>query len=274
MHPTAAGGVHFLHARVAGAVMPKGVYIAASAMYVEATALDITARNLAHAQTTGYRREAFLRTGFAAEMAKQGHTEDLSGNGGGGLLASGSYFVQNGGSRETTGAPLDLAIEGDGFFKVQDDQGKALLTRAGHFVTDSQGRLATPEGWLVQGQGGAITLPPNAERISIDQQGRISAFVSNNGVRRDTVVDQVRLVQVEDPRALVATNGTYFDPGRQRQKDATGTVHQGFLEKSNVEPIQELAEMVAIQRRYDAAQKAMREMNQAGSGFSELLRGA
>ena len=254
--------------------MPKGTYIAASAMYVEATALDIAARNLAHAQTTGYRREAFLHTDFATELSKQGRTGDLAGNGGGGLLANGSYFVQTGGQRETTGAPLDLALGGEGFFRVEDDHGRTLLTRAGHFVTDDQGRLASPEGWLVQGQGGAITIPPDAERLSIDQNGRISAFVTTNGVRVDTVIDQLRVVQVEDPRALQAVNGQYFDPGTQRQTDATAGIHQGYLEKSNVEPIQELAEMIAIQRRYDAAQKALREMNTAGSGFSDVLRGA
>lgn len=255
--------------------MPKGVYIAASAMYVEATALDIAARNLAHTQTTGYRRESFLRTGFANELAKQGRIEDLSGDGGGGMLAAGSYFVQAPGSIENTGAPLDLAIEGDGYFRVQDNQGRTLLTRAGHFLTDSQGRLTTPEGWQVEGQGGQITIPPNAEKIAIDQNGRVSVFTTNNGVRRDTVIDQLRLVTVDDPRKLQqAANGTYFDPGTLKQVDARGTIQQGFLEKSNVEPIQELAEMVAIQRRYDAAQKAMREMNNAGSGFSDVLRGA
>ena len=253
--------------------MPKGTYIAASAMYVESQALDISARNLAHAQTTGYQRETFLRTGFAEELAKRGRIENIAGDGGSGSLAAGSYFAHGGGMRETTGAPLDLAIEGDGWFRVQNDQGKTLLTRAGHFVTDDQGRIATPEGWLVQGQGGAITIPRDAERISIDQSGRISAFISTNGVRRDTVIDQVRVVQVPQPRELRAINGQYFDPAGQAQNDGTGRIQQGYLEKSNVEPIQELAEMIAIQRRYDAAQKSLKEMNQAGSGFSELLRG-
>ena len=252
----------------------KGTYIAASAMNVEATALDIAARNLAHSQTTGYRREAFVHSDFATALGQQGRQGDLKSDGGGGILSAGSYFEQQGGARETTGAPLDVALEGDGFFSVQDAQGRTLLTRAGHFVTDGQGRLATPEGYLVQGQGGAIEIPSDAERLSIDQDGRISAFITDNGVRRDAVIDQLRLVRVEQPAALTARNGQYFDPGAQRQLDAIAHVHQGFLEKSNVEPIRELAEMIAIQRRYDAAQKALREMNTAGAGFSDVLRGA
>lgn len=255
--------------------MPKGTYIAASAMYVESSALDIAARNLAHAQTTGYRREVFLHTDFATELkAKRGNQGDLAGDGGGGILGAGSYFEHNGGSREDTGAPLDVAIEGEGFFRVQGPGGRTLLTRAGHFSTDDKGRLTTPEGMLVEGQGGAITVPPDAERIAIDQQGRVSVFTTTNGVRTDAVIDQLRVVHVERPQDMTAVNGQYFDPGDQRQTDGGSTVHQGSLEKSNVEPIRELAEMIAIQRRYDAAQKALREMNNAGTGFSDVLRGA
>jgi flagellar basal-body rod protein FlgF len=253
--------------------MPKGVYIAASAMVVESKALDITARNLAHAQSTGYQRERFLRTGFAEELAKTGKTGDISGNGGAGILADGSYFSHSAGSRDMTGAPLDLAIQGEGWFRVRNDAGQVLLTRAGNFSTNDKNQLVTPEGWAVQGQGGAITIPANAERLSVDQNGRISAFVSANGIRRDAVIDQLRLVQVAEPGKMTAINGQYFDPAGQRENDATGQVQQGYLEKSNVEPIQELAEMIAIQRRYDAAQKSLREMNSAGSGFSEMLRG-
>ncbi len=253
--------------------MPKGVYIAASAMYVESKALDISTRNLAHAQTTGYQRESFLRTGFAEELAKTGKTENIAGNGGGGLLANGSYFAHGAGGRDMTGAPLDLAIQGEGWFRVRNDAGKVLLTRAGIFSTNDKNELVTPEGWQVQGQGGAITIPANAERLSIDQNGRISAFISTNGVRRDAVLDQLHIVQVAEPGKMPAFNGQYFDPAGQRENDATGHVQQGYLEKSNVEPIQELVEMMALQRRYDAAQKSLREMNQAGSGFTELLRG-
>ena len=254
--------------------MPKGVYIAASAMYVESLALDVSARNLAHAQTTGYQREAFLRTGFAEELAKRGKTGDLSADGGGGSLAAGSYFIHSGGVRHNTGSPLNAAIEGEGFFRVQDPKGRMLLTRAGNFEVNRQGQLVTPEGMLVQGQGGAITLPPDTERLSIDQQGRISTFVTANGVRRDTVIDQLRLSAVDNPGGMTPVNGQYFLPGNQPEREAKGVVHQGYLEQSNVEPVQELVEMIAIQRRYDAAQKSLREMTQAGSGFSELLRGS
>lgn len=253
--------------------MPKGVYAAASAMWVEARALDVAARNLAHGSTSGYRREIMLRGSFAEELAKNGRNGPISGDGGSGVLTRGSYFSQAEGMREATGAPLDLALSGDAFYQVQDPQGRMLLTRAANFRTDQQGRLVTPDGWLVQGQGGAITIPAEAERIVVDRAGRISIETTQNGVRQETVVDQLRVSTVADPRRLAAVNGQCFDPAGQELRDATAyDVHQGTLEKSNVEPILELAEMISIQRRYDAAQKALREQT-ASTGLSDVLRG-
>lgn len=254
--------------------MPKGLYAAASAMWTEARSLDITARNIAHAQDPGYRREQMLRTSFAEELAQRGRAEDLKGDGGTGVLPKGSWHSFAQGAREDTGAPLDLAINGDGFYRVQGPGGKVLLTRAAHFSTDAQGRITTPDGWPVLGQGGPVTIPPEAERILVDGQGRVSFESLQNGVRTATLVDQLRVVTVKDPHAMTAVNGQYFDPGAQAQEDARGAqVRQGCLEKANVEPIHELVELISTQRRYDAAQKALREQASAGQGFSDLLRG-
>jgi flagellar basal-body rod protein FlgG len=254
--------------------MPKGVYAAASAMWTEARSLDITARNLAHAQDPGYRRESMRRTSFAEQLAGQGRTEDLKGDGGTGVLPRGSWFSFAQGAREDTGAPLDLAINGEGFYRVEGPGNRVLLTRAAHFTTDAQGRITTPDGWPVQGQAGAITVPPEADRVLVDGQGRVSYESLQNGVRTATLLDQLRVVTVADPHAMTAVNGQYFDPGSQPQADARGyQVRQGYLEKANVEPIQELVEMISTQRRYEAAQRALREQGSAGQGFTDLLRG-
>lgn len=255
--------------------MPKGVYAAASAMWTESRSLDITARNIAHAQDPGYRREQMLRTSFAEELAQRGQTQSLKGDGGTGVLPKGSWHSFAQGAREDTNAPLDLAINGEGFYRVQDPQGRTLLTRAAHFSTDAQGRITTPDGWPVLGQGGPVTIPPEADRILVDGQGRVSYESMQSGIRTATLVDQLRVVTVADPHAMTAVNGQYFDPGRQPLADAKDfQVRQGYLEKANIEPIHELVELIATQRRYEAAQKALREQTSAGQGFSDLLRGA
>lgn len=256
--------------------MPKGVYAAASAMWTESRALDVTARNLAHVLSPGYRKEVVQRTSFAEQLAQRGHTGDLRGDGGTGVLTQGSWHSFAQGSREDTGAPLDLGLSGNGFYQVQDPQGRILLTRAAHFTADAQGRITTPDGWPVLGQGGgAITIPAEADKVVVDAAGKVSFESLQNGVRSATLIDQLRVVTVADPHALRAVNGQYFDTAGQAVSDATGyQVRQGSLEKANVEPIQELVAMIAIQRRYDAAQKALKEQSSAGQGFSDLLRGA
>jgi flagellar basal-body rod protein FlgG len=253
--------------------MPKGIYSAASAMYVESQALDVASRNLAHATSTGYRRETAFRDGFDQVLAQKGRNGGVKGDGGIGIISTGSTFSFQEGSREQTGGTLDMALAGDGFFRLQKPDGGVLLTRAGHFQTDPQGRLISPDGLLVQGQGGAITIPAEAEGVSIDRRGRVSIASTQGGIRTEQVVDQIRVVRVEQPQAMRPINGQLFDPGDQAQVDSAAEVHQGSLEKSNVEPLRELVEMIAIQRRYDAAQKALKEQASVGQGFSDLLRG-
>ncbi len=261
-----------LHSK--GRIMSKGVYAAASAMWVEQRSLDVTARNIAHALSPGYRKEVVQRTAFVDELAKRGHGTDLKGDGGAGVLTDGSRHIFTEGSRETTGAPLDLGLAGNGFYQVQAPDGRTLLTRAAHFTTDRQGRMVNPDGWPVLGQGGAISIPPDADRILVDQDGRVSYEVTQDGIRNETVLDQLRIGTVDNPERMRAVNGQYFDPTGQPVRDASNVqVLQGTLEKANIEPVQELVEMIAIQRRFDAAQKALREQSQAGSGFSDILRG-
>jgi flagellar basal-body rod protein FlgF len=255
--------------------MPKGIYAAASAMVVETRAQEINARNLANQQTAGYREESVRRNSFADVLRQQGRHEDIAGDGGAGILPAGSYFSFQEGQLEPTAAPYDLALRGEGFYRVRDDQGRTLLTRAGHFTPDAQGRLVTPQGWPVEGQGGAITIPADARRVIVDAGGRVTAETIQNGVPQQTVIDQVRVVTVADTRRLVPLNGQYFDPGEQAMADAPNAqIAQGHLEKANFEPLKQMVEMIAVQRRYDASQRALKEQANVGGSLSELLRGS
>lgn len=253
--------------------MPKGIYAAASAMVTETRLLEATSRNIAHAQTPGYRREGALRIGFADVLAGQADRSGIAKDGGAGVLANGSYFTFSDGARDPSGAPFDIALGGDGFFAVQDQSGRTWLTRNGNFQLDSQNRLTTREGHLVLGQGGPITIPEDAQKVVIDEAGVITTEnVTTDGIVRSTV-DQLRLATVADPRRMVPANGVYFDPSGQPLVDAVPAVHQGELERGNVNPVDELVQLVALQRRYDAAQRAISEQDRTGQGFSDILRG-
>ncbi len=253
--------------------MPKGIYAAASAMVAETRLLEATSRNIAHAQTPGYRREGQLRVGFAEVLSGEGKTGGPKREGGVGVLTARSYRDFSDGTTDPTGGAYDLALHGDGFFTVRDIQGKAWLTRNGNFQLDQQGRLVTHEGHLVQGQGGPITIPEDASRVVIDQSGLITVETQSSDGIISTTLDQLRLSTVAKPREMMPTNGVYFDPAGQTVSDAAVSVRQGSLERGNSNPVDELVQMVALQRRYDAAQKALTEQSRTGEGYSDILRG-
>lgn len=255
--------------------MPKGIYAAVSAMVTETRALDVTSQNLANLQTSGYRRQVALHGTFAERLAGEGRTGGVAGEGGTGVYPTGSYFVFSEGNQDITGSPLDMALSGHGFYRVRDPNGRPLLTRCGNFSVNEQGNLVTPEGFTVEGQGGTISIPPEAQHIEVDERGGI--YAKSPGVPGGTFVDLLRVVEVEHPERMRARSGQYFEPGEQTQTDVGSsdfTVHQGYLERSNVNSVQELVTMIAIQRRYDAAQKAVHQNDATGRDFSDLLRGA
>ncbi len=108
--------------------MPKGIYAAASAMVLETRAQEINARNLANQQTPGYREESLLRNSFAEVMKGMGQQGNIAADGGAGVLPNGSFFNFTDGPLEPTYGPFDLALRGNGFFRVKDNQGQTLLT--------------------------------------------------------------------------------------------------------------------------------------------------
>lgn len=253
----------------------KGIYAAASAMYTERRSLDVVAHNLANAQTVGYRRAEALRGSFAETLAEQGRTGGIDGDGGAGIYGEGVWRDFSQGSSRETARELDLFIQGDGFFMVEHPDGDELLTRAGHFEVDEQGRLVGQHGWPVLGQDGPIQLPQEALGFQVDEGGRLFALVQGDNGVVNQFLEQIRLVSVDDTGALQARNGQYFDPGNQELRDSEGIrIHQGRLEDANLDPVSELVKMITIQRNYDAAQRALRQHDQVGQGYSEIIHRA
>ena len=250
--------------------MPKGVYAAASAMFTEARQLEAVARNLAHVQTPGYRREIPQHRSFAdlvrAETAERDH---LGRDRGAGIVPERAVRGFEDGVREPTGNPFDMAISGKGFLLVEADDGRRFLTRAGHFTPDAQGRLRDGEGFALLGQGGPLVVPATG-RVAIGRDGTLSVETPGQPA---AVLDRVRVVEVADPRRLDDVNGQYFQAGETPLADAVSShLHQGFLERSNVDGVAALVEMIALQRRHDAAQKALTEQSNLGGQLGEIMR--
>ena len=202
--------------------------------------MQVVANNIANLSTTGFRREGVI---FAEHVAGMDEGPSLSMAHGNARLVD---LSQAGVSQ--TGGTYDLAIQGEGFFLIETADGQAL-TRAGAFTPSAAGELVTPDGNRLLDQGGApVFIPPTARVVAVAQDGTVSAD--------GQPVARLGLWGPTDPTALRHQSGTTFTAPELQPLDG-GTVLQGFLENSNVEPVSEIARMIEVQRAYEMGQKFM-----------------
>lgn len=216
--------------------------------------MQSVANNIANASTTGFRREGVV---FSEHVADLDSMPSLSM-----ARAGGHHIDTRQGGFEKTGGPLDLAIEGDGYFMVETPDGDRL-TRAGHFMSNSEGDLVTADGFRVLDAGGApVFVPPNATSISIAADGTMSAD--------GDPVTQLGLFTA-DPSGLVRVGSTLFEASGGVEPLIGGTVLQGFLEGSNVDPVTEIARMIEVQRSYELGQKFLEKEDERLRSVQKLI---
>lgn len=209
--------------------------------------VDIVANNIANSSTTGYKREGILFDSYLKQIS-------------GGGINSTSYVYDRATYRDatpgtftSTGNPLDLAIQGKGYFQVQTPQG-VQYTRNGAFRLDSQGQLVTEQGQPVLSDGGQpLTFPDDAYDITIGADGFITAQSGTGTTRAQLgklgVVSFANDDQMQPTGAgLLTTTQTPIPPDT-----GAGTIIQGSLEGSNVNPIAEITDLIQIQRAYEQA---------------------
>lgn len=200
--------------------------------------MQIVANNIANSATTGYRQEGLVFSEYVQAMRGGPSLSMAHGN------VRETSFVQ--GTLTQTGGTFDFAIEGDGFFLVQTPDGERV-TRAGGFSPNGQGDLVTHDGYAVLDAGGApVFIPPGVATLSVAPDGSISAD--------GAFVGQIGLVQPVDRTALVREGGVMFSADSGFEPSDTARVLQGFVEESNVNPIEQLARMIEIQRAYEMGQ--------------------
>ncbi|MEO7065608.1 MAG: flagellar hook-basal body complex protein [Rhodanobacter sp.] len=196
-------------------------------------ALDIVSQNVANMRTAGYRTER-LRADFRTGVLDSAPTLDMAD-----------------GSLDMTGKPLDLAMQGAAFFVV-DVGGQSMLTRNGQFHIDANQQLVDVAGHPVLGQSGPITLTHDGVRI--DAGGAI--------VDGDKSIDSLQVIAIATPSALhEAGDGLYTYTGAQA--DWNGSIHQGALEKSNVDASTEMVRLMELTRHAQSVQRALQAYDQA-----------
>lgn len=222
--------------------MIPGFYSAAGGMQATSLQQDVTAHNLNHAMKPGYQRQV-LR--FSASGPDE-------------LLTSpeGSLFTDfSPGTLEFTGNPLDLTLNGPGFFQVQGPNGP-LYTRSGNFQLNGQGQLVTMEGRAVLGNSGPISIPVGT--MSIEVLDNASVVADGNEL------DQLKVITFRDPDSLIRVGTSSFEASpNMATVDDGPEVRQGYREAGNTTVVSEMVQMISGLRQFEAAQRALRTLGDA-----------
>jgi flagellar basal-body rod protein FlgF/flagellar basal-body rod protein FlgG len=228
--------------------MGSGYYAAGSALMARVHELDLIAENLANVSTPGYRAEQETFKAVLADSNSSTNLERAINNYG--VLGGGSLDLSQG-AFEKTGNQLDLALRGPGFFVVQTPRGD-VYTRDGNFQISAKHQLITTFGDPVLGVKGPITLQPGP--VSISDDGTISSAGAISG--------KLRIVEFPAGTQIQSMGNTYYSaPAKAAKPAAASHVRQGYLESSNVNPIQAMVQLVTAQRSADMMQRALALFN-------------
>ena len=235
--------------------MDSGFYAACAALMARSQALDLVANNLANTSTPGYRAQHNIFRSLLASATGRltsGLNEAVNNFG----VLGGSQMDLTQGNLEHTGNDLDFAVQGPGFFVVQNPDGR-FYTRNGNFQVSAQNQLITAQGDPVMGENGIIRVVGGP--VSVSPDGTISV----NGA----VAGKIKLVEFPAGTAIEsAGKGYYTAPAKSDAAAKNSTVAQGTLESSNVNPVASAVELVAVQRYAEMMQRAL------GMFHSELNR--
>jgi len=263
--------------------MLRALYTAASGMNAQQLNLDNVANNLANSSTSGFRRRRIQFTDLLYQSmimpgsaATQQTTNAAGLQIGLGAKPGASEVLQIQGDLSQTGNPLDLAIQGQGFFQVTMPDGSVAYTRAGQFHLDAQGNVVTADGNPIEP---AITLPADALSVTVGQDGTVS--VTQPGQTQASQVGSIQLAMFPNPGGLNSVGNNLFlattasgDPivGTPGGAEGLGSLQQGFLEQSNVDVVQEFVEMILSQRSYESNSRVVKAADEMFQDLNSLTR--
>ena len=244
--------------------MFRAMYTAASGMTAQQMNLDNVANNLANSSTSGFRARRlqfqdlmYQNMVVPGAAATQQTTLATGLQVGLGTRPTASEIMSTQGEFQSTGNPLDLAIQGQGFFQVQLPNGEIGYSRAGQFHLDSQGNVVTSDGNPLQP---SITIPPDAQTVTIGVDGTVT--ITQPGQTQAQQVGNIQLATFANPGGLNSVGQNLFlattasgDPviGTPGGSEGLGTLQQGTLEQSNVSVVDEFIQMILAQRSYQSS---------------------
>jgi flagellar basal-body rod protein FlgF len=204
-------------------------------------AMDVVANNVANVSTTGFKREGIL---FDTLLSQPEPDQPIQF-----VVDRATYRDMANGPIDPTGNPLDLAIQGAGYFPIQTPTG-TKYTRSGSFQISPDGNIVTLSGDELLGDGDQpITIPSTASEINISGDGYITAKVDNGTSLAD--LGKLKLVKFDNPQAMQSVGGGLYATDQDPQADEESSVMQGALEQSNVSAVTEITQMIEIMRSYE-----------------------
>jgi flagellar basal-body rod protein FlgG len=260
----------------------RALHTAATGMMAQELNVQVISNNIANMRTSGYKRqrvefqdllyEHVSRVG--SQSASNGNILPVGIDLGGGVKTVGTPRLMTQGTLSPTGSSLDLAIRGDGFFKIQLPDGTYAYTRDGSFSLDAQGRIVTAQGNVV---APGITVPQNSTGLTINAQGQVS--VTAQGATTPTVLGQLTLTRFVNQAGLLSIGDNLFSESPASgtpqdglpNTDGSGDLQQGNLEQANVEAVTEISDLIAAQRAYEMNSKVISAADQMLSATSNIM---
>jgi flagellar basal-body rod protein FlgG len=262
--------------------MIRALYTAASGMSAQQTNLDTVANNLANSATAGFRQrqvqfeDMIYQNLITPGSAQTQQTLSAGLQVGLGTKSATSEVIMTQGDFNQTNGPLDLAIQGAGFFQISRPDGTIAYTRAGNFHPNNQGTIVTTNGDTVIP---AITVPSNATNISISQYGVVTATLP--GQTNPAQLGTIQLATFANPAGLSSVGGNLLEQTASSGNPITdtpggtsgmGTLQQGYLENSNVDVVAEFVQMILAQRAYESNSKVIHVADDMYSQINGLIR--
>jgi flagellar basal-body rod protein FlgG len=263
--------------------MIRALYSAASGMSAQETNIDNIANNLANANTVGFKtRRAQFQDLMYQSLVQPGTAsgqQTVVPTGlqlGLGTRAASNEIIFTQGAFTETDNPLDLVIQGNGFFQIQMPNGTLAYSRAGQFQLDKSGNVVTPQGYTLDPQ---ITIPATAQQITIAGDGTVSYTLPNQTAAQ--TAGQIQLANFANPAGLNSLGNNLYAPtdasgdptvGAPGGSEGLGSLLQGYTEQSNVSIVNEFINLIQAQRGYESNSKVVQAADQMYQQVNGLIR--
>lgn len=261
--------------------MIRSLYTSATGMEAQQVNMDVIANNLANVNTSGFKKSRVdfqdllyqtLRTPGTSQA--QGMQVPTGVQVGLGTHVAAAQKIYTQGDFEATGNALDCVIEGEGFFHVMLPNGQDGYTRDGSFKTDSQGRLCSSDGYILQPE---ITIPSGTTDISIGEDGVVTVTDSSGQLQEYGPIEIVRFMNPgglvsRGQNILIQTEASGEPVSGTPGTDGTGTIKAGYLEMANVKVVEEMVNMILAQRAYEVNSKSIQTADQMLETANNLKR--